>query len=187
MAHVKAILSRIQKAGQPHMKVARPCNLSLQSLAYEIRKVCKELRSKYYKNQCDGVCSSISGSYVGCTRGLDKSSESRCTCHTARDGSQVVQEAELQNISCKEETYKKRYKSDKSTPEEDQAAVNLECIYELSAAFDTCTDEEEYETELLEDRKEMLLDLHAHVADLTEVTEHQCHDERTACCAEAEC
>ena len=43
MAHVKAILSRIQKAGQPHMEVARLCYLGLQSLAYEIRKICKEL------------------------------------------------------------------------------------------------------------------------------------------------
>ena len=169
-------------------KVIRVLNFKWNRfLSYKIRYVCKELGSKYYEYQCDGVSSSISGSYVGCTRGLDKSSECGSTCHTARDGTEVVQEAQLQYLSCEEETYKKRYESDKSTPEEDQAAVYLERINELSAAFDTCTDKEENETELLEDTKEMLLDLHADVADLTEVTEYQCHDQGTAGSTEVEC
>ena len=136
----------------------------------------KELGNQNDRDQCDRIGCGVSCCNVLRSCGGDQGSERGSAGHTARDGAEVVQKAELQNVFCEQITDNQRNERHDHTVNE---VHRVKVCNEFCAAGDTCADEEEYETEFSEELQRALRGHNADATDAAEVTEKKA-DEQTA-------
>ena len=131
------------------------------------------------QNNCDksyGIGSRICCSNVFCLGNIDKSAESRSGSHTAGKRTEVVQEAQFENILREEESENHGENGHDDTVNE---VHDVEVCNKFSAAGDTCTYKEQHETELAEQLESVVVGHNAELADSAEVTKYE-RDEETA-------
>ena len=97
-------------------------------------EVCEELGCQNHQNQCNRISCSVSTCNIWGTAGVDQRTQRRCAGHTAGDGTEVVEQAQLQHLLCQEEADEQRNGGHQCAPQEQQRAVLLQRFYETGTA-----------------------------------------------------
>src|SRR5699024_1246584 len=98
--------------------------------------------------QRHGVSRSICACHVVCSGHGDQCSQGRCTCHTAADGAERIEEAQLHELGCNKVSDDHRDQCDQRAVYEEDQSLLFEDLDETCAGLYARSDQEQCKTEL---------------------------------------
>ena len=146
----------------------------------------QELRGEYDEYERDGVGRGVRGGDVVRLGRIDQRAERRGGGHAARNGAEVVEQAQLDEVTRDEEAQEHRDDFHNRAVDEQNEPVLRDVLDEAHTARNAGADKEEDEPEFAERLEEVAGNFHADRAEPAEVTEDQAHNERAARIAEGE-